>query len=248
MKLRQTLFRSLFAALVLGLSACATAPNVQPETYSLKQRVSGRGVVVGTMLASDFFGAFDAVRFNFLAPTGEEIHVLPVDGKGRFSMRVNMMLVPGGGSPSALGNPNLYSDAVVPANGYALMKGSPFALNLPPGSYRVRGLSIQRRGRWESFNQTDNMLEFSVVADEVRYLGRFMFDGFSAVAEVRDAWSHDKASIQGLADLSNARIDNVALRGAWMTSITQRILDMARGRLKTHPDSPPTSLLPGSTR
>lgn len=236
----QALLRQCTFAMTMALCACQTLPNVQPATYNLKVPTSTDGAVVGTVMNSDFFGVVEAFRFNFLSPTGEEIHVLPVDGKGRSTMRVNMVLLPGGQPLPPSSNHGLFSDAEVSTKDSANMRGSAFALSLPPGIYRVQGFSIQRRGRWESFNQTQNMLEFRVNPGQIQYVGRFMFDTFCACAEVRNAWPHDESSVRRLAYLENARIENSALTGAWTTPMTADILRMARETLKSFPVPPKT--------
>jgi hypothetical protein len=188
-------FRRLAVIGILSalLGACASTRDTSAK-YTLRERDDSQGVVVGTVFERSVFVPYGAY-FYLEAPDKERI-VLSSGGNAGRSTKATIVNVP----------PKLPKGL-----------GSTFALQLPPGRYRVAGWALdygRHLKRSEAFPQP---IEFEVVAGQVRYLGRFDANRFLELASIHDNSSEDLPLFDKLS-LKPSEIVNgsLSVKGWWL--------------------------------
>ena len=176
---------------LLFLSGCASLDQ-SAQKYALKENDPSKGVVVGTVFERSVFTPYGAY-FYIQSPQNERIVLSSGARTGRFSIVNTPPKVPKG-------------------------VGSPFALQLPPGQYKVIGWALDYGSANKSSLPFDSPVEFEVVAGKVSYLGRFDANRFLEIASIHDNYDEDMSYLKSIPLLGASKIENKSLsvQGWWL--------------------------------
>lgn len=178
------------AAAVAIVAGCASIRETSTK-YTLRERDPSKGVIVGTVFERSVFVPYGA--YFYLEATDKE----------------RIVLASGGNS----GRPNIINSLPKVPKGV----GSTFALQVPPGKYRVTGWALDYGRlikRSEAFSQP---IEFEVIAGQVTYLGRFDANRFLELASIGDNSAEDLPLLAkhpvGPAEIVNG---SLSAKGWWL--------------------------------
>lgn len=176
---------------LLLVTGCATLDQ-SAQKYAFKEIDPSKGVVVGAVFERAVFTPYGAY-FYIQAPDGEKIVLSSRARTGRYSIINVPPKVPKG-------------------------VGSPFALQLPSGKYRVVGWALDYGSANKSSLPPETTIEFEVVAGKVSYLGRFDANRFLEIASIHDNFDEDVAYIRKSFPLISTSISNqsINVKGWWL--------------------------------
>jgi hypothetical protein len=155
---------ALIGIMAALLGGCASLRETSAK-YTLQERDDSKGVVVGTVFERSVFVPYGAY-FYLEAPDKERIVVSSGGNTGRYTITNVPPKVPKG-------------------------VGSTFALQLPPGKYRVAGWALDYGRQLKRSEGLSQPIDFEVVAGQVKYLGRLDANRFLELASIHDNFQED---------------------------------------------------------
>jgi hypothetical protein len=198
---------TLVAVLLMTLSGCATSD--QSAQYELKDADPKKGIIVGTVFERSVFTPHGA-KFQIHSPTGEliAVHSHGRAGNKRFA----------------------YEPPKVPKG-----VGATFALQLPPGKYKVVAWGLDYGRSYKMSGQPPVPVEFDVEAGKTIYLGRLDANRFLEIGSIHDKFAEDSEHLKGNPLLAGKQIENKSLKvkGWWLPNASGKEL------LEKHKDMGP---------
>ena len=198
------------AILALAILAGCTTAGQTSRAYSIAEVNPAKGIVVGTIFERAVF-----------IPHGAYFYITSFDDK-----RIMLESGGGGGKPSIVNKPPQVPKGV----------GSTFALQLPPGKYRLTRWALDYGRRIKVSEDYKQPVEFDVIAGQVTYVGRFDANRFLEIASIRDNYAEDLPVLKlKHPTLESAEIVNRSMRiqGWWLPDATGKDILQRAGRGET---------------
>lgn len=200
--MRKSIFNSRLPSLAVAIFALAvlagcTTAGQKSMKYSIAEADPTKGIVIGTV--------FERAAFT---PHGAYFYLESSDNK-----RIMLESGGGGGKPAIVNQPPEVPKGV----------GSTFAMQLPPGKYKVTRWALDYGRRIKVSEGFKQPVEFDVVAGQVSYIGRLDASRFLEVAGIRDNYAEDLPVLKSKhPTLESAEIVNRSMhvRGWWLPNPT----------------------------